>query len=153
MSRNYHQGKYTVKNVTKYVGDASNVVYRSSWEKKLFLWLDTQRNVTKWSSEEIKIPYYYSVDRKQHTYYPDVYMEYVSRSGEIKKAIVEVKPFHQTMPPILPFSQRVTKRFISEQVEYTKNQDKWKAAREWCKNRGCQFIVITERELFNGKVK
>jgi len=51
----FHQGKYVVKNKDKYVGDVKNVIYRSGWEKKVFLRLDINPNVLKWGSEILDI--------------------------------------------------------------------------------------------------
>ena len=49
------------------------------------------------------------------------------------------------MPP--PKPKRQTKGYIYEAYEYAKNQSKWEAAREYCKDRGWIFKVITEYEL------
>ena len=32
-------------------------------------------------------------------------------------------------------------------VEYSKNLDKWKYCIEWCKNKGFEFIIITDQLL------
>jgi hypothetical protein len=32
-------------------------------------------------------------------------------------------------------------------LTYQVNQDKWKAAREWAKKNGFEFIILTEYEL------
>ena len=56
MSR-IQKGKYRVKCREKYVGDVDNVVYRSSWERNTFAFLDTNPKVMKWASAEIWIPY------------------------------------------------------------------------------------------------
>ena len=48
----------------------------------------------------------------------------------------------------LPYKpKRKTKAYIYEVVEYAKNQAKWKAAEEWCLDRGYEFKVLTENEL------
>ena len=60
----YLQGKYKVRNEAKYNGDASNVIYRSSWELKFLVWCDNNPNVVSFSSEEIIIPYKSPVDGK-----------------------------------------------------------------------------------------
>ena len=40
-----------------------------------------------------------------------------------------------------------TKAYITEVVTYAINQAKWEAAREYCKDRGWEFMLITEKEL------
>ena len=42
---------------------------------------------------------------------------------------------------------KVTKGYIYESKEYAKNQAKWHAAQEWCRDRRLIFKVITEDEL------
>jgi hypothetical protein len=43
--------------------------------------------------------------------------------------------------------QRRTRRYINEVMTWGKNQSKWKAAEEYCKDRGWKFQIITEKEL------
>jgi len=43
--------------------------------------------------------------------------------------------------------KRVTKQYIQEVVTYGINQAKWKAATEYCLDRGWAFKVITEDDL------
>ena len=40
-----------------------------------------------------------------------------------------------------------TKSYITEVVTWGVNKAKWKAAKEFCKDRGWQFMLITEKEL------
>ena len=69
----------------------------------------------------------------------------MNEGGKTKKYIIEVKPQRQTKPPARP--KRQTKGYLREAFEYAKNQAKWKAANEWCLDRGFEFKVITEKEL------
>ena len=142
---NYLQGKYNVINKDKYVGDVNNVVYRSSWEKRVMLWMDNNPNVLKWGSEEIIIPYYDPSTNGQRRYFPDFIMQYKDRAGNVKKALIEIKPEYQTKPPVA--KSKVTKRFIMETMEYEKNKSKWAYARQWCIERGLEFVVLTEKHL------
>jgi hypothetical protein len=57
----------------------------------------------------------------------------------------EVKPKKQAQPP-QPRS-RVTKQYINEVVTWGINEAKWKAAQEFCKDRGWEFKVLTEDDL------
>ena len=136
----YKQGKYIPKKPSKYKGDPRNVVYRSSWEYKFMLWCDQTSSVTEWGSEEIIIPYISPADGRRHKYFPDFYVK-IGR----KKYMVEVKPLRQTKQP--KKQKKQTKAYITEVVTYAINQAKWEAAREYCKDRGWEFMLITEKEL------
>ena len=136
----YKQGKYKPRLPKKYKGDTRNICYRSSWEYKFMLWCDNTTSVTEWGSEEIAIPYISPVDGKRHKYYPDFYVKVRG-----KKYIVEVKPFRQTKEP--KTQKKVTKRYINEVFTWGVNQAKWKAATEFCKDYGMEFMLITEKEL------
>ena len=73
--RRTYQGIYKCKNPKKYAGDPTGIVYRSSWEKAVFIWADNNTEVLEWSSEEIVIPYRYEVDNRVHRYFPDVFLK------------------------------------------------------------------------------
>jgi hypothetical protein len=133
----------------KYVGDVNNIICRSSWEKKFILWADTNPSVLKICSEEIVVPYWSQVDQKMRRYFPDFAIQVKTRTGEVKKYLVEIKPSHQTIPPK---GTRKTKRLLEETATYVVNMDKWKAADEWARKNGFdQFMVITEDHLFPKK--
>ncbi len=143
-----YKGKYQPKNTKKYVGNPSNIIYRSLWERKFMIYCDTNENILEWGSEELVIPYRSPVDGKIHRYFPDFYIKVKEPDGNIKKYLIEIKPHKQTMPPKKP--QRQTKGYIYEAYEYAKNQSKWEAAKEYCKDKGWTFKIITEKELFSG---
>ena len=63
----------------------------------------------------------------------------------IKKYIIEVKPKNQLKPPVKP--KRQTKGYLRETYEYARNQAKWHAAVDYCKDRLYEFKVMTEDEL------
>ena len=42
-------------------------------------------------------------------------------------------------------------KLLHEQVTYDINQSKWKAAKQWADDHGYKFLILTEKELFNGK--
>lgn len=146
MATNYKQGKFKPENPEKYRGDATNIVYRSGWEKRVMDWCDTNKNVIEWSSEEIIIPYRSPVDNRIHRYFVDFYVVMLDRQGNRQTMILEVKPKAQTQEP--KPSKRKTKRYINEVFTWGVNQAKWKAAEEFCKDRGWQFRLITETDLF-----
>ena len=129
----------------KYKGDPTNIVYRSLWERKFMVYCDLNENILEWGSEEIVMPYRSPVDGKVHRYFPDFYIKVKESTGRIKKMIIEIKPKRQCSPPSKPKKQ--TKGYLREAYEYAKNQAKWEAASEWCKDRGYIFKVFTEKEL------
>lgn len=145
MVRKYIQGIFKPKNPEKYVGDVTNIVYRSSWEFKFMNFADETPQVLKWCSEEIVINYFSEVDQKPHRYFPDFVMMVRNNQGEIKKYMVEIKPEAQTVPP--KKRARVTKNYLNEVATYSVNTSKWKAAEEWCKKNNMEFIIMTERHL------
>ena len=134
-----YSGRYSVKNPKKYKGDFTNVIYRSLWEKSVFMWCDNNPKVKGWSSEEIIIPYYYEADKRYHKYFPDVKIIF-----EDKTLLIEIKPEKETLPPTGP---KRTKRYINEGFTYIKNMNKWEAAESYCKDRKWQFQIWTEKTL------
>lgn len=146
----YYQGKYVPKHPEKYLGDATNIVYRSSWELKAMVFFDNNESILSWNSEELTIKYLCGTDNRIHTYYVDFVVKYKTRDGGERTAVVEVKPAKQTVPPIKP--KRQTKYYINECMTYIKNQSKWKAAREYATSHGMEFLILTEHEIY-GKNK
>ena len=140
-----YKGKFRPTFIKKYKGDPTNIIYRSLWEKKFMVYCDKNTNVLEWGSEEIALPYRSPVDNKIHRYFPDFYLKVRESTGQIKKYLIEVKPFKQTVEPQV--KKRKTKGYIYEVYEYARNQAKWKAAREFCKDRLWEFKVLTENEL------
>tara|TARA_B100000035_G_scaffold54587_1_gene43000 strand:- start:203 stop:637 length:435 start_codon:yes stop_codon:yes gene_type:complete len=140
-----YSGKFRPSNRHKYKGDPTNIIYRSLWERKFMVWCDKNVNVLEWGSEEIVIPYISPVDGRIHRYFPDFYVRARTRSGGTQKFIIEVKPKIQCAPPKRP--KRQTKKYITEVKTYGVNQAKWKAAREYCKDRRMEFLILTEKEL------
>ena len=135
-----YSGKYREKNISKYKGDVTNVIYRSLWEKSAFKWCDNNPKVKEWSSEENIIPYYYEYDKKYHRYFVDLRIKYTDG----KTVLVEIKPNHQTTPPT---GSRKTKKYIREALEYVKNMNKWEAADSYAKDRKWEFQIWTEHTL------
>lgn len=135
------KGRFKPKNPQKYKGDPTNIVYRSGWELKLMGYLDNHEEVVQWMSEEFCIPYRSPVDNRIHRYFPDFWV----KKGDGSVVVIEVKPASQAEPPKKP--GRLTRRYVSEVFEYGKNQAKWNAAREYCEDRGWEFMVMTEKEL------
>jgi hypothetical protein len=140
-----HRGKFRPDRPAKYLGDPSNIVYRSSWELKFMRYLDSHPNVIKWGSEELIIPYKSPIDNRIHRYFPDFIIHKKSEKGTVECTVVEIKPKDQTKPPE-PQTKR-TKKYINEVYTWGINSSKWKAAEQYCKERGWQFVILTEKEL------
>ena len=130
----------------KYAGNVTNITTRSSWEIKFLNWCDRSSNVLEYSSEEVVVPYRSPVDMRLHRYYTDAKIKVRTSTGEIKTYLVEIKPSNQCVPPVKPKKQ--TRRYITECATFMVNQAKWDAADRWAKDRGWEFIVLTEKHLF-----
>jgi hypothetical protein len=140
-----YSGRFIPKNPKKYVGDSNNIIYRSSWECKVMSWLDQNPAIISWASEELIVPYISPVDNRRHRYFPDFIVKMKTRDGTVKTMMLEVKPKKQTLRP--EPQKRVTKQYINEVTTYGVNQAKWKAATEYCLDRGWEFKLITEDHL------
>ena len=86
----YIQGRYQLKNPSKYRGDPSNVIYRSSWELRVQKYLDDHPSVIWWSSEEIIIPYRDPVTGKVRRYYPD-FLTKIKKTANPSKTVLKEK--------------------------------------------------------------
>lgn len=139
-----YSGKFFPLNPNKYLGDPSNIWYRSLWERKVMVKFDTSSDVIQWSSEEIIIPYVSPVDNCWHRYFPDFYAVIETKEGR-RGVLIEVKPQKQTVQPSV--QKKVTKRYLNEVMTWGVNQAKWKAAKELCDKKGWEFRILTEKEL------
>ena len=140
-----YSGLFKPKHPEKYVGDPTNIVYRSSWEAKVMSWLDNNDSIITWASEELFIPYISPVDNRWHRYFPDFLVKYRTKDNKLSTMMLEVKPKKQTAQP--DPQKRKTKQFINEVKTWGVNQAKWKAASEYCLDRGWEFKLITEDHL------
>lgn len=144
MAKSYRQGFYRPINPTKYLGDPTNIVYRSSWELKFMKWLDMSSSCISWASEEMAIPYRSPVDDRIHRYFIDFKITLKQSDDNTKTYLVEVKPLHQTLPP----KNTKNKKTLMESVmTYQVNLAKWDAAKKYCQSNGWEFKIITEQEL------
>jgi hypothetical protein len=140
-----YKGKFSPKNPKKYRGDPTGIVYRSLWELKVMKYLDDNRNVLEWCSEEVAIPYISPVDSRPHRYFPDFIVRMLTPDGGTKTVMIEVKPKAQTREPKIPTKK--TRKYLTEVMTWGVNQAKWKAATEYCLDRQWEFKLITEVEL------
>ena len=136
---------YKPINESKYVGDPTNIICRSLWERKVCKYLDTNENISRWGSEEIAIKYFSPVDNRVHRYYPDFYVKKVGKDGVVSTTVIEIKPADQTKPPKKP--EKLTEAYVARSKTYAVNQAKWKATKKFCDDRDWKFQVLTEKEL------
>ena len=145
MAYNYHKSKFTPKHPEKYAGDPTNIICRSSWERKFANWCDNSSSVVKWLSEETVIPYICPTDNRMHRYFVDFKITVRNKEGALSTYLIEIKPESQTRPPIPP--KRKTQKYLQEVMTWGKNEAKWKAAENYAKDRGWKFMVFTEKHL------
>lgn len=144
MSRSYIQGYYTPINPAKYVGKHP-IIYRSSWEHKVMVMLDTNPNINSWASESIKIPYQNPFTGKNTVYVPDFVVNYTDADGRQRAEIIEVKPAKET------FLEQAKSQQAKAAVAL--NTFKWSAAHEFAKHHGMTFRVMTENNIYNNPKK
>ena len=112
-------------------------------------WLDMNGQVINWSSETTVVPYKSPVDNRVHRYFVDFKIKVKNNAGEIKTYLVEVKPEAQTKPPKIPkkITEKTKMRYINEVKTWGVNSAKWEAAVSYAKDRGAEFIIVTEKHL------
>jgi hypothetical protein len=146
------KGYFRPINRHKYMGDATKIVYRSSWELRQMSRFDLNPAVVAWSSESVVVPY---LDRTRKTasgfafrrYYPDFLVKFKTADGKILTQMIEIKPKKESRPPVMGKGKNAQKRYIQEAKTFGTNICKWEAAKRYCADRGWQFVVLTEEEL------
>ncbi len=145
MSLKFSQGTYKIKNPEKYIG-AGAPRYRSSWELQVMRMCDENAAIKQWASESIKIPYRDPLTGKATVYVPDFLVVFEDKNNAKKAELWEIKPANQA------FKESVGKNKYN-QAQFIRNQVKWAAAKNWCKQNGLQFRIITEHDLFGKTLK
>lgn len=139
-------GRFIPKFPEKYVGRSVNqIFYRSSWEVAFMKWLDANPAVLRWASEELSIPYIHPKDGRVHQYYPDIVMIIKDVDGQVKKKIIEIKPYKETVP-----TPRMSPRDAEALIV---NTAKWEAANLYAQKNGASFEVLTEKQMFKQRSK
>jgi hypothetical protein len=159
----YHQGIFLPLNVGKWRGDIKNICYRSGWELKMCRKFDLHENILEVASETIVLngeiihclPYFNPVKQRPARYFVDFWIRYVSGNGDIKQAIIEVKPYAQTQPPVLSKtktgrnSQKRLNTYHKALATFAVNMEKWKAAKKFANANGMHFFIVTEKDMKN----
>jgi hypothetical protein len=161
------QDYYKVQNPQKYIGEASLVIYRSSWELSFCRWCDFSPSILRWSSEPIRIPYYDRVSKLEECkrlgldpnnpknwtvkyYNTDFWIEVDKGEGVVQKMFVEIKPSFKLKRPIPPSANaplREQRRFNTLAKEYLINEAKYAAMNAWAEKNNSKFYVFTEETL------
>jgi hypothetical protein len=137
--KNYSQGIYNVINKDKYIGN-KEPTYRSGWENRVMIMLDTNQHILRWGSEVLRIPYRNPLTGKNTTYLPDFLINYLDKTNTLRAELLEIKPYGQTI--------LTEKTSQYDKMAIIVNHAKWQQARIFCKQYGLHFRVLTERELF-----
>lgn len=137
-----YKTKFIPKNPSKYVGDHTNIICRSLWERKFCKYLDENESIIRWASEEIRIPYQCPIKKKVCFYYPDFLFE-SKEEASVSTYLVEIKPKKQTLPP----PNKKKKSYSEDYARYLINNSKWESAKEYCNKNGWQFKILTEEHL------
>jgi hypothetical protein len=155
MAVRFKQGRYTPVNPQKYLckTDIREIFYRSSWERRCMIFFDQNPTIKWWNSEGMIIPYYLELDKKHHRYFVDFIVCFQRKDQPDEICLIEVKPYAETIPPKMPKTKtkKAVDRFVTQMQTYEKNQAKWKAAREYAKMKGVNFIVLTEHDILPKK--
>jgi len=145
MSLKFSKGIYKIKNPEKYVG-GKQPTYRSSWEFTFMSFCDNNPSINQWSSEPVKIPYRDPLTGKQTVYVPDFLIVYVDKNHKKHAEMIEIKPIKQTV------LEKVGKNPY-DQAQFVKNQAKWAAATQWCRQQGIRFRIVNEGDIFHNPKK
>lgn len=140
--------EYTVQNIEKYKGKPP-VICRSSWEVEFCRFLDYNKNVLYWNSEDVSIKYpdpIKPVDKfgkvKFRTYYPDFLVRFING----QTWLIEIKPYKETAPPN-NHGNKSNKTKLYEAKTWQVNKSKWQAAERFCHLKNWKFKILTEKEL------
>jgi hypothetical protein len=149
----WYQGWFEVQNPQKYKGK-KKPFYRSGLERKLMKTLDTSDWCLEWLSEQPQVKYVNPLTKTPQNpagnvwnYHPDFVVVVDNGDGTTSTKMIEVKPQKQTKPP-KPSGRGRSRRLVeSETRTWVLNQAKWDAAKDYCKKRGWEFIIMTEKDI------
>lgn len=153
-----HVGWYKIVNSNKFIKPIDEtmnstvkkdndvfVKYKSSLERRAFVYADLNPKVKYFSIEPFAIEYIKPVDNCKHRYYIDMFIEFTQGA----KFLVEIKSSSETKLPDKPKHKTPKSMMLyKSQIEtFLVNQAKWKSADMFARSRGMKFIVLTEHEL------
>lgn len=133
-------GFFTPKNINKLIPKKYPLKYKSSWELYFMNFLDSNPNIINWGYETIKIPYYNPFKKKTSYYYPDFFVKYMDKNGNLHHELIEIKPSTEFI--------KESARTRSQKLSCILNEHKWNEAKKWCEKRNIFFRVISEKDIF-----
>lgn len=148
MARYSEPYKWYPTHPEKYIGDVNNIWIRSSYERIAMNWCDKNPSIIAYNSEEIIVPYFNELDGKMHRYFVDLIIKIKTNSG-VKTYLIEIKPESQVARPVQPKrkTQKSQLNYMNEIDTFIVNQQKWKAATEYARQRGWEFTILSEKHL------
>ena len=129
-AKEIYKGKFIPTNYSKYLGDVTNIIYRSSYELKFMKWCDMNNSVIGWVSEEVAIPYRNPIDNKIHRYMVDFYAEIQQKDGSKQGYLIEVKSKRITH---LSPKRSNAKQYLQKVAHYVINEAKLIYTKAFCK--------------------
>lgn len=142
--KEFKQGIYKPINKDKCL-NKGDIIYRSQLEFRLMRMCDKNPSVLEWSSESVIIPYKNPIKGTISRYFMDAYIKLNTPSGP-KKFLVEIKPDRQTKPPTAS-NKKKKSTILYENATFAVNSAKWEAAKQFARNKGMEFLIITEKDL------
>ena len=137
----FAQGKFEPKHPEKYVGRRTPT-YRSSWEFAFMKFGDENPAIQGRASEAVKIPFRNPFTGRATIYVPDFFIQYKTKKGKNMVELIEVKPDNQV-------TMETAGKSKHNQAHVALNMEKWEAARAYCKSKGLNFRVVTEKDMFH----
>lgn len=151
----FRQGYYKPIHPDKYIGDPTNIIFRSSWEYRFCKYCDDNETIVKWSSEPISVKYVNPLDNQEHNYYIDFYAR-VKKDEKEEEYLIEVKPEASLARPLMESGSQTIKRLKNYNYEmrtWITNRAKFQAAKKYAESMGQKFVIVTENFLFEQENK
>lgn len=138
---NAKTGYYFPLNPEKYIAENKTIIFKSTLEQRLMLYLDKNPAVISWAYEKFPIKYIdkSSYPEKVRRYYID-FIAKIKSGNTIKTVWIEVKSQKEVDRP-------KNKNNIKDNLLWLKNQCKWQAAKLLAKQYNAEFVIITEKQL------
>ena len=135
-SSRYNQGAINPKTLKKLYESKKNepVMYQSGLELQFIRYCESMSHIKHWANEPFSIKYVSRLDNNVHEYFPD----FIRENTNGRRALIETKPWSQTVKPGMNDSLWAKKAWVQ-------NCDKWRAAKEWCKQHDMDFVLVTEK--------
>jgi hypothetical protein len=115
------------------------------------LYCDLNESVVFWSSEEVIVPYRSPIDQKIHRYFVDFWVKTRDDKNKEKCILIEIKPKRMTEKPIIQENKKMSRTNMGKMRDWIINNAKWEAAKQYCLDRGWEFKILTEQEIFGNK--